>query len=216
MRVLITTGPTHEPIDDVRYVGNRSSGRLGAHLAAEGLARGHSVTVVSGPVSIAYPEEATVVRVESALEMLTACRAALNAGTHHALIGAAAVSDYRPSERIEGKRSKPVDMSDDRWTLKLVRNPDILATLHAEFPDVALYGFALEVGDGAVERARAKRAAKGLRAVFLNDASSLGADSGRYVCVDDDGETPLLSKSGKAELDKATVAQRIWDRMTRT
>jgi phosphopantothenoylcysteine decarboxylase/phosphopantothenate--cysteine ligase len=215
MRVLITSGPTHEPIDDVRYVGNRSSGRLGAHLAAEGLARAHSVTVVSGPVSIAYPEEATVVRVESALEMLAACRAALNAGTHDALIGAAAVADYRPKARIGGKRSKPTDPKDDAWTLELVRNPDILATLHAEFPAVALYGFALEVGDGAADRARSKRAAKGLRAVFLNDASSLGSDSGRYTCIDDDGESPWLTKDGQAALDKAAVAQRIWDRVTR-
>lgn len=166
--VLITSGPTREPLDDVRYLTNRSSGKMGAALARAAIALGANVTVVSGPVRVAYPQEATVHSVETAEQMLAAAKAvAPNADW---IIGAAAVSDYRPNERYQGKRRR----SADDVALTLTPNPDILAELARIAPASSLkIGFAAEPSPD-LEEARAKLVRKGLNAVAHNDVSRVG------------------------------------------
>ncbi|MCW5941728.1 MAG: bifunctional phosphopantothenoylcysteine decarboxylase/phosphopantothenate--cysteine ligase CoaBC [Fimbriimonadaceae bacterium] len=168
-RVLITSGPTHEPLDDVRFVGNRSSGRMGAALARAALLMGADVTVVSGPASVAYPLEARVVRVRTAVEMLAACLPLL-AGADY-VVGAAAVADYRPESPVSGK----IRRSGETLDLRMVRNPDVLASLSraATLPRPVFVGFAAEPDEG-LEHARRKLAEKGLDAIAVNDVSGLG------------------------------------------
>ena len=172
MRALVTSGPTHEPIDPVRYIANRSSGRQG-HAIAEALAaRGAAVTLVSGPVAISDPPGVTVVRVETAEEMLAAASAALPADV---AVFAAAVADWRAAETASAKIKKGPG---DPPALALVRNPDVLATL-AKGPDRPrlVVGFAAET-DHLGLNARAKLAAKGADWIVANDVSASSGVAG--------------------------------------
>lgn len=164
--VLVTSGPTHEPIDPVRYIANRSSGRQGHGIAAACAALGARVTLVSGPVAIPDPPGVRVVRVETAREMLAACEAALPAD---AAICAAAVADWRVA-RAAGQKLKKQPGA-DAPTLEMALNPDILATLstHAARPRLVV-GFAAET-ERVVEHAQAKLARKGCDWVVANDVS---------------------------------------------
>lgn len=170
--VLITSGPTREPLDDVRFLSNRSSGKMGAALARAAQLLGASrVVVVSGPVSVAYPLGAEVVRVQTASEML---ESALSfAREADLIIGAAAVADYRPASRQTGK----IRRSDDAVQLELVPNPDIIAEL-ARVAKGRVVGFAAEpTTDTSVARTKLER--KGLHAIAANDIgdASIGFDS---------------------------------------
>lgn len=161
--VLITSGPTQEPIDAVRYLSNRSSGRMGAALARAALLLGAEVTVVTGPTSVPLPTQARVVPVRTAQEMLDAALAV--APRADWIIGAAAVADYRVAHPATGK----IRRSDTPIQLDLVPNPDLLATLtrHAR-PGARVIGFAAEAEDG-IEAVRAKLQRKGLTAIAAND-----------------------------------------------
>jgi phosphopantothenoylcysteine decarboxylase / phosphopantothenate---cysteine ligase len=196
--VLITSGPTQEPIDDVRHLTNRSSGKMGAALARAVLLLGGTVTVVSGPVSVAYPLNAEVIRVQTALEMLAAAR--LVAVSADFVIGAAAVADYRPAVRHSGKLRR----SGESLSLELMPNPDIVATLSSEFPEKPIIGFAAEP-DSGLDSAREKLVRKGLVGIAVNDVSDseIGFDSDqnllRWVSSSGDvRESGLRSKLGCA------------------
>jgi phosphopantothenoylcysteine decarboxylase / phosphopantothenate---cysteine ligase len=170
MNLLVTAGPTHEPWDDVRYLANRSSGRLGYAIAEAARRRGHRVVLVSGPTALPDPKGVRTVRVETAREMLAACLAeASGAG---AVIMAAAVADWRPAARIRGKLKKGASTP----VLKLARNPDILGILGRMSRGRVLVGFALEAGPkrAALASARAKLSRKRADLIVLNRPDTLG------------------------------------------
>ena len=174
-RALITSGPTQEPLDAVRYLGNRSSGRQGAAIALELAKRGMLVDYICGPSEIATDHPGVHrVDVTTALEMKTAAETALAAATPDVIIGAAAVADVRPQETIDGKAPK----GELPRTIVLVDNPDILAHLNAAAP-AACYkiGFALAHGDGRGAALR-KLSAKGCDLVVLNSITDKGAGFG--------------------------------------
>ncbi|MCO5057190.1 MAG: bifunctional phosphopantothenoylcysteine decarboxylase/phosphopantothenate--cysteine ligase CoaBC [Rhizobiaceae bacterium] len=172
-RIVMTSGPTHEPIDPVRYIANRSSGKQG-HAIASALARlGADVRLVSGPVTIPDPRDVTVTRVETAREMLAAVEALLPAD---AGIFVAAVADWRTTDAA-GEKIKKV-AGEGPPALKMVENPDILATIghHAMRPGLVV-GFAAET-QNVVDNAKAKLAKKGADLIVANDVSPEGGVMG--------------------------------------
>jgi len=205
--LLVTSGPTHEPLDPVRYLANRSSGRQGHAIAAALAALGARVTLVAGPVAIPDPQGVEVVHVETALEMLAACEAALPAD---AAVFAAAVADWRPAEPAPQKMKKPAD--DAAPPMALLPNPDILATLsrHPLRPALVI-GFAAET-ERVIEHARAKLARKGCDWIVANDVSG-DAMGGAENTVH------LVTAGGVEDwprLPKAEVAARLADRVAET
>jgi len=207
-RVVVTAGPTYEDIDPVRYVGNRSSGRMGFAVAAAAHARGANVTLVTGPTTIEPPLADELVRVRRATEMRdVVLRAAEHADV---VIMAAAVADYTPVEPAEEKIAK----GDAPLTLTLQRTPDILADLgrlSARRPTpVVLVGFAAETGD-LLRKAREKRARKHVDLLVANDVTTPGAgfdvDTNAVTIISADQEQTLPLQS------KARVAEAILDRV---
>jgi phosphopantothenoylcysteine decarboxylase / phosphopantothenate---cysteine ligase len=206
-RVVVTAGGTREPIDPVRYVGNRSSGRMGYEIAAAAWRRGAEVVLVSGPSSIPVPTGVELRRVETAEEMLDAVRAALPPAD--VLVMAAAVADFRPSHAAEEKIKKE---SGGVPRIELEATADVLkATRELRRAGSVVVGFALETAD-AVENGRRKLEAKGLDLLVVNDAREPGAgfevETNRVVLLQrgkDDEALPLMSK--------AEVADRILDRV---
>ena len=204
-RVLVTAGPTREPIDPVRYISNRSSGKMGYSIAAAALRRGAAVTLVSGPTAIAPPPGTTFVPVQSAEEM----REAVLHHLEHAsvVIKAAAVADYRLRETADLKiRSKQADL-----TLSLAPNPDILKEVAARRPDAFLVGFAAETHEVAAQAA-AKLRAKGVDLLVANDVSRAGigfdADDNEVILIDRWGESLTLPRG-----PKPAIADAILDRV---
>ena len=200
-RLLVSAGPTCEDLDPVRFVGNRSSGRMGFALAAEAVARGARVVLVSGPCSLPPPPEAEVVGVRSAADMHAAVTG--RAVDADAVIMAAAVADYTPAA---GPGAQKIAKEADTLTLTLTRTADILADLGRRRGDgrrPVLIGFAAETRD-VVPRARAKLAAKGADLIVANDVSrrdaGFGAETNAVTLVEPGGETdvPLQSKRGVA------------------
>jgi phosphopantothenoylcysteine decarboxylase/phosphopantothenate--cysteine ligase len=167
-RVVITAGPTREPIDPVRYVSNNSSGKMGYALAEAALRAGATVILVSGPVSLAPPPGADVRPVETAAEMLSAVEQAVDEGCD-IFVATAAVADYRPESCADDKIKK----SRDTMTLSLVRNPDILATVAARAEAPFTVGFAAETRDLA-HYAMDKLKRKKLDMIVANDVSEPG------------------------------------------
>jgi phosphopantothenoylcysteine decarboxylase/phosphopantothenate--cysteine ligase len=169
--VLVTAGGTREPIDSVRFVGNRSSGRMGLALAAEAKRRGAKVTVVAANVSIARPAGIEYVDVVTAAELADACAARFE---HcDVLLMAAAVADYRPRDAHAGKLKK--DQTGGELHLRLVRTADVLSSLsERRRPDQLLIGFAAEHGDGALAYGRDKLTRKKLDAIVVNDIGGPG------------------------------------------
>lgn len=201
-RVLILSGPTHEYIDPVRFIGNASSGKMGRALAEEARSRGMEVAFISGPVPAEHLPDlaAPVVRVRSAEEMLAAGKEHFAAAD--LILFAAAVADFQPLEKADKKISK----SGTGLSLLLRATPDIAATLCAQKrSDQTAIGFALQTHDGEA-RARKKRAAKHLDAIVLNTPDSLGADRGVFTWLDARTTEPW------GLLDKTTCARRILER----
>lgn len=204
---LVTSGPTHEPIDPVRYIANRSSGKQGHAIAAALAALGARVTLISGPVSVPTPPGVTFVPVETAREMLAACEAALPADI---AICAAAVADWRVAEAGAEKIKKD---GKDVPPLSLVENPDILATLsrHPFRRPKLVVGFAAET-ENVVPHARAKRAKKGCDWIVANDVSPetgvMGGDENTVILVSESGEEtwPKLPKTEVATRLAARIA----------
>ncbi len=208
---LVTSGPTHEPIDPVRYIANRSSGKQG-HAVAAALARlGARVTLVSGPVTLPDPPGVTVVRVETARQMLEASLSALPVDV---AVMAAAVADWRTADAPDAKMKK--DGSGRPPALALVENPDILATVghHPSLRPALVVGFAAETGD-VVAYARAKLARKGADLICANDVSPaegvFGGDANTLHLVGPDGveSWPKLSKAEAADRLAAVIAARL-------
>lgn len=207
-RVLVTSGPTHEPIDPVRYIANRSSGKQGHAIAAAAARAGATVTLVSGPVALPDPPGVTVVRIETAREMLAAVEAALPADI---AIFAAAVADWRPE--AEATRKKIKKDGSDPAPLALAENPDILATVarRAEGRPGLVVGFAAETDD-VIKHARAKIARKGCDLIVANDVSAEGGVMGGA-----DNAVHLISRDGSVEswprAAKEEVAERLMARL---
>jgi phosphopantothenoylcysteine decarboxylase/phosphopantothenate--cysteine ligase len=203
-RVLVTAGPTREPIDPVRFITNRSSGKMGYRIAAAARRRGADVTLVSGPTGITPPPGALFVPVESAEEMREAVLQHLARAT--IVIKAAAVADYRvrdqATRKIKGKRD---------LTLDLVPNPDILAEVAARKTGAFIVGFAAETNDVAAN-ARQKLEAKGIDLLVANDVSrqDIGFDA-------EDNEVLLVDRWGGADalprMPKEAVADAILSRV---
>ena len=207
-RVLVTAGPTYEDVDPVRYIGNRSSGRMGYAIAAEAARRGAEVTLVTGPSSLEAPSVREVVRVRGAAEMHQAVMT--RAGEMQVAIMAAAVADYAPADRAAQK----VPKDGETVTLVLKRTPDILGDLGqrrlASGTGPVLVGFAAETED-VVARATAKRERKHADLIVANDVSR--TDAGFDV---DANEVTIVGAAGAEALplqSKARVAAQILDRV---
>lgn len=206
-RVLVTAGGTREPLDAVRYIGNRSSGRMGVALAAEARRRGAEVTLIASNLTIPPPDEVEVVEAPTAadVERETSSRADADV-----VIMATAVSDYRPAETEAGKRPK----DESTWLIELEPTIDVLKLLgeHRTNGQV-LVGFAAETGEGGLERARGKLAAKQVDLIVYNDVSreDVGFDA-------DDNEVVIVSNGGERRVDKAPkdkIAAAILDEVER-
>jgi phosphopantothenoylcysteine decarboxylase/phosphopantothenate--cysteine ligase len=205
-RVLITSGPTHEPIDPVRYIANRSSGKQGHAIAAAAAAAGADVTLISGPVNVPDPKGVKIIKVESARDMLQAVEAALPADI---AIFAAAVADWRVANAGEQKIKKTGAGAPQ---MALVENPDILSTvahLKSKRPKLVI-GFAAET-EKVVEHAKAKLARKGCDWILANDVSPesgvMGGDINTIHLVSNDGVEDWAPQS-KDEV-AATLIKRI-------
>ncbi len=207
-RILVTAGPTHEPVDPVRFIGNRSSGKMGFSLANAAAIRGASVTLIAGPVALRTPRNVRRIDVETAGEMHRAVMA--QAKDAHAVIMAAAVADFTPAHPVSSKIKKPKH-PDKVPSLILRQTRDILADLSRRKHRHVTVGFALETENGP-ENARAKLREKHLDFIVLNNPLVSGSGFGS-----DTNAVTIISKSGRAEkigtLPKFEVANLILDRV---
>ncbi|MGO9673945.1 MAG: bifunctional phosphopantothenoylcysteine decarboxylase/phosphopantothenate--cysteine ligase CoaBC [Methylocella sp.] len=214
-RVIVTSGPTHEPIDPVRYIANRSSGKQGHAIAAAARAAGARVTLVSGPVALADPPGVTTIHVETAREMSQAVEAALPADI---FIGAAAVADWRTAETAPEKLKKGAGAAQ---SLTLVENPDILAAIgrRKQGRPALVVGFAAET-ELLIEHARDKRLAKGCDLIVANNvgagANVFGGERNEVTLIAADGQEswPSLSKSEVAAKLVAKLASKLNEAQT--
>ena len=209
--VVVTAGPTVEAIDPVRFVSNRSSGKMGYAIAAAARDAGAEVTLVTGPTAIAPPAGVRTFRVESAEELRDAVLAALPRAD--AVVMAAAIADYRPIERVDRKLKKK-DLGRE-LTLRLIENPDVLkAIVAARRPGTIVVGFKAETGDATTEAGRMLREKK-LDLVVANDVSDprsgFGSEDDRVAFVSADGveQLDLLPKSDVARRLVAKLAERL-------
>ena len=204
-RVLVTAGPTREPIDPVRYISNRSSGKMGYAIAEAARRRGAQVTLISGPTALPAPAGVEMVRITTAQEMFDAVTKAGPA--HQIVIKAAAVADFSPAEPADRKIKKKSD--EDLLNLSLRKNPDILASLTSLQPRPYIVAFAAET-DSVEKNAREKLERKGADMIVANDVAdtSIGFDS-------DQNEVLLISRDGAssrlAKAPKQVIANRILD-----
>ncbi|MFC4250622.1 bifunctional phosphopantothenoylcysteine decarboxylase/phosphopantothenate--cysteine ligase CoaBC [Sinimarinibacterium flocculans] len=201
IKAVVTAGPTREPIDPVRFITNRSSGKMGYALAAALRARGAEVVLISGPTSLATPAGVARVDVETAAQMLDATRSA--AVDAQMLVGTAAVADYRVDAVAEHKIKK----RDDGAQLSLVKNPDILAELRAAQPDLFIVGFAAET-EKLAEHARDKLARKKLDLIAANwvgDGKAFDRDDNALQVFWPGGER-ALAQAAKTDLARELAA----------
>jgi phosphopantothenoylcysteine decarboxylase/phosphopantothenate--cysteine ligase len=194
-RVLVTAGGTREPLDDVRFVGNRSSGRMGVALAEEARRRGADVTLVASNLTVPLPVGVEVVDAPTAADVEREVLARADADI---VLMAAAVADYRPSERFTGKRGKDAQT----WTVELEPTTDVLRALGEREPHGVLVGFAAEAGE-ALDRARRKLADKRSNLIVFNDVSrsdiGFDADVNEVVLLSAEGER-VVPKTSKREI----------------
>lgn len=202
-KIVVTAGPTEEPLDPVRHITNRSSGKMGWAIAEAARDRGATVTLIAGPVALPDPPGMRTVHIRTALELLQSV-------THEtkdarALIMAAAPADFRAARTAVQKIKKGPD---DSMTVDLVKNPDILASLNGPFVKI---GFAAESED-LIKNARGKLGEKGLDLIVANDITRTDAGFGS-----DDNQVILLDKSGRIDqlplMPKSDVADKILDRL---
>lgn len=198
-KILITSGPTRQHIDPVRYITNSSSGRMGACLAQSFIDLGHEVTIITGPVDVEYPDEAQVIQVISTEEMLS--KAVKYFPEFDGAVGAAAPCDYKPMEVATGKLSK----TGDGITLELIETSDVIATLGgSKRSDQWVVGFALETDDHHF-RAITKAHRKCCDLIVLNDVAAIDSKFNEIELLQPDG-TCLLKRGGtKAEVADAVA-----------
>lgn len=200
-RVLVTAGPTREPIDPVRYISNRSSGKMGYAIAAEAVARGARVTLVTGPTELNPPSGVEVVSVETVQEMSDAVIS--RAADADVFISAAAPADFRPSEARERKIKKT-----DHLTLELDKTEDILSRVGASKGRTIVVGFAAET-ENLVENASEKLQRKNCDLVVANDVGAgsdvFGGDMNQVTLISRKGEKTALPRMAKSEVAKAIL-----------
>lgn len=204
-RILITSGPTRQFLDPVRFLTNASSGQMGRALAEEALQRDHEVTVVTGPVEIAYPERAETIHVVTTDEMLAACRERFS--DCDGLIGAAAPCDYRPVKVATGKIAK----TGEPLRLHLVETADVVATLGAERNDQWLVGFALETEDHRF-RALTKLENKSCDLIVLNEPSAMNSSDNSVEIIDRQGQV-AAQLTGSKEMVAREIFRVIHERL---
>lgn len=204
-RILITSGPTRQHLDPVRYLTNASSGRMGAALAQATLELGHEVTVVSGPVEVEYPAGATIVPVVSTEEMLDRSREAFE--QCDGLIGAAAPCDYRPQHVEVSKISK----TGEPLLLELVETDDVVATLGAAKGNRWVVGFALETEDHRL-RALAKLERKCCDLIVSNGVEAMDSLENRVEIIDPTGEVIHAFAGRKVQIARQILSV-IQDRL---
>ena len=204
-RILITSGPTRQYLDPVRYLTNASSGRMGAALAAAALELGHEVIVVSGPVEVPYPAAAEVIPVVSTEEMLAAARTAF--ARCDGLIGAAAPCDYRP-EHVEDHK---IDKTGDPLLLHLIETDDVVATLAAEKGPRWVVGFALETDDHRL-RALAKLERKRCDLMVSNGVAAMNSLENEVEILDPAG-TVLRAAAGTKEAVAREILAVVQERL---
>lgn len=203
MRLLITAGPTREPIDPVRFLSNRSSGRMGYALAEAACEAGHEVALISGPVTISAPNSVTLIKVETAREMFAAVQAHLSGCD--AAIFSAAVADYRPVHFAAQKMKK----SADKLTLELERTEDILGSARSKLGFRGfLVGFAAET-ENLIAHAQEKLERKGCDMIVANDVSQVGigfdsVENEVTLCLPG-GRTMHLPRQSKAALARDLI-----------
>jgi phosphopantothenoylcysteine decarboxylase / phosphopantothenate---cysteine ligase len=199
-RVVVTAGGTREPLDDVRFLGNRSSGRMGVALAEEARRRGADVTFVASNLSVPPPGGVTIVDAPTAADVEREVLARADADV---VLMAAAVADYRPAERAAGKRGKDARA----WTVELEPTTDVLRALGAREHGV-LVGFAAEAGEDAIDRARQKLVDKNVNLIVFNDVSrsdiGFDTDQNEVVLVSSDDER-RIAKTSKREVARAVL-----------
>ncbi len=208
MRILITAGPTREPIDPVRYLSNRSSGKMGYALARAALEPGHEVTLISGPVSLSAPESVNLVRVETAQEMFETVNRRIKEAD--LAIFCAAVADYR----IKDIATEKIKKNDDEVNLTLIKNPDILGSARGEFGFTGtLVGFAAET-ENVEANARGKLERKGCDFLVANDVSrpdiGFDRDSNEVVIYAADGSSTRLDQASKDEIARKLIRHFVY------
>jgi phosphopantothenoylcysteine decarboxylase / phosphopantothenate---cysteine ligase len=205
-RILITSGPTRQYLDPVRYLTNASSGRMGRALAAAAIELGHEVVVVSGPVGVDYPPGATVRPIVSTEDLLAACQELFP--TCDGVIGAAAPSDYRPVRIEEHKIAK----TGQPLVLNLVETPDVMATLGmAKRPGQWLVGFALETDDQRF-RALTKLERKSCDLIVLNGPAAMDAADNQVEVLDRTGAV-VAALAGSKEAVAGGILRVIQERL---
>jgi len=200
MKILITAGPTHEPIDPVRYIGNRSSGRMGAALAAAAVEAGHGVTAVLGPVAIGLPAGVRRIDVETAAQMRDAVLAEFP--QCDLLIMAAAVADFRPKRFSEEKLARSGGL-----TIECEPTEDILGLVAGmKRADQRTVGFSLE-SNGGLARAREKLARKGLDMIVYNPAETMNSPEIEGTLIYPDGRVEAMARQAKDTFAAALIAR---------
>ncbi len=207
MKVIVTAGPTFEPIDPVRFIGNRSSGKQGYAIATALKNAGHDVTLISGPTALNDPQGLTTIRIETAEEMLAAVQSARPADI---AIFCAAVSDYRPAQTAANKLKKD---GESGITLQLVQNPDILQTVsNADNRPALVIGFAAET-QNLIENAKTKRARKGCDWLLAN----LVGQKDKKTFGEDQNHVYLITSSDVIDwqpMSKSAIAEKLTDEIT--
>lgn len=198
MRILITAGPTREYLDDVRYLSNASSGRMGHALAEAAMSAGHEVVLVSGPVDLPPPPGCEFRPVETTAQMKDACVAAF--GDCDGVIAAAAVCDYKPRTRISGKIAK----TGGPITIEMIETDDVLAELGRTKNGRWVVGFALEA-ENERENALQKLRAKNCDVVVLNGPTAIGSPENTVELIDANGHVVLELSGTKPEVAAALI-----------
>ena len=199
MRILITAGPTREYLDDVRYLSNASSGRMGYAISDAAIKAGHNVVLVTGPVSLEPPEGCEVHPIETTDELLTTCVELFP--DCDGVIAVAAVCDYRPVERVSGKIAK----TGSAITFEFIETADVLAELGKHKGSRWIVGFALESQDPR-ENAMRKLKMKNCDCIVLNDTSAIAAEGNDIEILNPEAETVARFQGPKAD-----VAEKLFD-----
>lgn len=199
MRILITAGPTREYLDDVRYLSNASSGRMGFAIAEAAMAAGHDVVLVSGPVDLPPPKGCELIPIETTAEMKDACHRHFS--DCDGVIAAAAVCDYKPRERIVGKIAK----TGQPITIEMIETDDVLAELGHAKDGRWVVGFALEA-ENPRENALQKLRAKNCDVVVLNNPSAIGAEENSVELIDRAGDVLETIAGTKREVANRLMA----------
>jgi phosphopantothenoylcysteine decarboxylase / phosphopantothenate---cysteine ligase len=206
VKVLITLGPTQEPLDSIRYITTASSGKMGAALALEALRRKHSVSIVSGPVALELPAKARVLNSVTAAEMTEKTLIELEKG-YDILISSAALADYTPAEKARGKiKSGSKDLS-----IKLKPTLKLTAQARKKFPDLYIVAFKAEYAlpeSELIESATNKLKRECLDLICANDIEEnrFGSDTSEITII---GKNGIISRTGKGSKEK--IAEKIWD-----